>query len=226
MLREVVADVWVIESAFEKVGIDFGARMTIVRRKNGELFAYAPFAISDEEAMAIRSLGEVRDIVAPNAAHFMEIREFTSRFPDATLWTLPEIDKRVDGLRYQHLESLPERWKEDFEGLLVDGLYGFREWVFLHRASRSLIVTDLGFHLPKPQKPLARIAFRLNGVTRRFGTTRFVRHLIRLGKKDKVRENIRIILGWDFERIIAGHGFIEESRAKQKLRTAYSFLDV
>ncbi|BCM92173.1 hypothetical protein IAD21_04052 [Abditibacteriota bacterium] len=226
MFRELHSDLWAIETPFQMIGMDMGARMTVARRSNGDLLAYAPFAITDEEEAAIREKGTVRDIVAPNPTHFTEIGDFARRFPDATLWSLSELDKKLADVPHQILESAPDSWNADFDSLLFDGPRGFREWVFCHRASKSLIVTDLGFQLPRPKTPINRIASRMNDVGVKFGPSRFERTLMKVGDKELERQNIETILKWDFERIVPGHGLVIEEGAKAKFRVAYGFLGV
>lgn len=225
MLREITADLWAIETPFELMGMKMGARMTVARRFNGDLFVYAPFAVSDEDAATIRERGEVRDIVAPNPGHFTEVSDFAKRFPDAKLWVIPDMDKKVSDVPHELLEQMPESWKEDFDGVLFNGSPFFREWAFCHRASKSLLLTDLAFHLPRPATPINRIAARLNDVGRRFGVSRAWRTGLRLGA-NRNRECVQTILGWNFERIVPGHGFVVEKNAKEKFRSAYRFLGV
>ena len=226
MLREIAPDVWAIETPFELVGMKMGARMTIVRRANGDLWVYAPFAVSDEEADAIREKGEVRLIVAPSIGHFTEISDFARRFPDATLWALPQLENKLKDVPHQKLETMPEEWNADFDGLFFDGALLFREWVFCHRASQTLLMVDLAFHLPRPQTPLNRIAARLNDVGRHFAPSRIERTTMKLGDKKREREHLNTILSWNFTRIVPGHGFVVERAAKKQLRRAFRFLGV
>ncbi len=224
MLREIASDLWAIETPFELMGMNMGARMTIARRSNGDLFAYAPFTITDEDEAAIREKGTVRDIVAPSPGHYTGIKDFAGRFPDATLWVLPGLEKKVEDIPHQILEEAPESWHEDFDCLLFDGPRFASEWVFCHKASRSLLVTDLSFHLPRPVTPINRIAARLNDVGRRFGTSRAWRTMMKLGDKPLELKHVQTMLEWDFERIVPGHGFVIEEKAKAKLRAGFRFL--
>ena len=224
MLREITSDLWAIEEPFELMGMKMGARMTVARRPGGDLFAYAPFTISDEDEAAIREKGEVRDIVAPSPGHYTGVKDFAARFPEATLWILPGLQKKPEGVPYQLLEEAPESWKDDFDSLLFDGPRVASEWVFCHRASKSLLVTDLSFHLPRPVTPVNRIAARLNDVGRRFGPSRIWRTVMKLGDKPLELKHVQTMLGWDFERIVAAHGFVVEKNPKAQLRSAFRFL--
>ena len=226
MFRELASDLYVVEQPFRFIGLDMGARMTIVRRKNGDLWVYAPFKVSPDEEAAIKAAGKVTDIVVPNSFHTTQVGEFTRRFSDATVWALPEVKKELSGVPHETLETVPEEWKRDFDSLLFDGGVGFREWAFCHRASKTLLVTDLGFRLPRQKTAIGRVVARLNDVSGKFGPSRFERTLIRMGIKTKARHEIEIVLGWEWERIAPGHGFVIERNAKRQLRAAYRFVGV
>ncbi len=226
MFRELASDIYVVEQPFRFFGLDMGARLTIVRRKNGDLWVHAPFKVSQEEEAAIKELGKVRDIVVPNSFHYTQVGDFARRFSDATVWALPELKSKLAGVPHETLESAPEEWHLDFDSLLFDGAKGFREWTFCHRASGTLLITDLGFRLPRPKTPVARIVSRLNDIGGKFGPSRFERTLIRWGDKTKTRHQIEILLGWEWERIAPGHGFVVEKNAKRQLRAAYRFVRV
>lgn len=221
MFREITPDLFAVEQSFAMLGLDLGARMTIVRRAGGDLWVYAPFHLEADEETALKNAGHVGQVVVPNIAHTTQVGQFSRRFPDATVYALPEAEKRLGGVPHETLETLPPDWSGDFDGLLFDGARGLREWVFLHRASRTLILTDLSFDLPKPKTPLGRIVARADDVGRGFGPSRVERAAMLLGDKKRQRAQLETMLGWDFERILPGHGFVIERGGKEKLREAF-----
>ena len=226
MFRQIEPDLYVVEQPFEFLGLQMGARMTIVRRKDGELWVYAPFKVSEGEESAIREHGRVSDIVVPNTFHTTQVGEFSRRFPDATVWALPELKSKLAGVPHETLEVVPGEWKSEFDALLFDGAKGFREWAFCHRPSRVLLITDLGFHLPRPKTPVGRIVARLNSIKARFGPSRLERTLMKLGNRTRERQQLQTMLDFDFGRILPGHGFVIERDAKKQFRAAYRFLGV
>lgn len=226
MFRELEADLYAVEQSFEFFGLDMGARMTIVRRKNDDLWVYAPFKVSEEEETAIRAKGKVRDIVVPNTFHFTQVGDFARRFSDATVWALPELKSKLSGVPHETLETMPDEWKEDFDGFLFEGAKSFREWTFCHRPSRTLLITDLGFHLPRQKTARGRVVARLNDVGRHFGPGRFERALMKRGHKTRERQALQTILDFDFGRILSAHGLVVEREAKRQFRAAYRFLGV
>jgi len=221
MFREITPDLFVVEQSFAMLGLELGARMTIVRRTGGDLWVYAPFHLEADEETALKKAGHVSEVVVPNTFHTTQVGQFSRRFPDATVYALPEVEKKLGGVPHEVLETLPPEWSKDFEALLFDGARGFREWVFLHRASRTLILTDLSFQLPKPNTPLGRIVARADDVGRGFGPSRVERAAMLMGDKKRQRAQLETILSWDFERILPGHGFVIERDAKRKLRDAF-----
>ena len=226
MLRELQADqLWCIESPLPMLGLQFGARLTIARLSDGTLWVHAPFAISDEDAAAIGARGEVAHIVAPNNFHFKEIGEFTQRFPDAQLWVAPALATKMDDIPHLPLRALPPSWNGDFDAVLFEAALGYQEWVFCHRATRTLIVTDLIINAPRPDNPLGRVTSALLDEGRGAKPSRLVRGAIYAGRDLKAaRATLDEILSWDFERVVMAHGAVISSDGKRVLRRGFRWL--
>lgn len=207
------------------LGLQFGARLTIARLRDDSLWVYAPFAISDEDEAAIREQGDVAHVVAPNNFHFKEIGEFTRRFSDAQLWVVPALATKMDDLPHLPLHSLPPVWAQDFDGVLFDAALGYEEWIFCHRATKSLIATDLIMNVPRPDNPLGRFVGAVLDEGRGCKPSRLVKAAI-LGGRDlkSAREQIEQILSWNFERIIMAHGDIVPRDGKRILRRALRWI--
>ncbi len=216
---------WCIDEPMPMFGLQFGARLTIARLHDDNLWVYAPFAISNADESAIRALGEVRHIVAPNNFHYKEIGEFTRRFPDAQLWVVPALATKLDELPHLPLHSLPPDWSQDFDGQLFDAALGYEEWIFCHRASRSLILTDLVLNVPRPNNPLGRVVGAILDEGRGCKSSRLVRAAIYGGRDmNKARAQVKSILRWDFKRIVMAHGDIVPRDGKRVLRRALRWI--
>ena len=61
-------DLWVKGGSFSSLGAKGSTRMTILR-VGGDLLAYSPVALSNNDVEAISKLGEMRWVVAPNGFH-------------------------------------------------------------------------------------------------------------------------------------------------------------
>ena len=216
---------WCIEEPLTMLGLQFGARLTIARLHDDSLWVHAPFAISDEDETAIREQGEVGHIVAPNNFHYKEIGEFTRRFPDAQLWVTPALATKMDDVPHLPLHSIPPDWSRDFDGVLFNAALGYEEWVFCHRASRSLILTDLVLNIPRPNNPLGRIVGAALDEGRGCKSSRLVRAAIYGGRDLKrARAQVNSILRWDFRRLVMAHGDIVARDGKRVLQRALRWI--
>ncbi len=226
MLQTLVPNqLWFIESPMTMLGLHFGARLTIARLHDDTLWVHAPFAISDEDEAAIREQGAVAHVVAPNNFHYKEIGEFTRRFPAAQLWVVPALATKLDDIPHLPLYSLPPDWSQDFDGVLFDAALGYEEWIFCHRATKSLILTDLILNLPRPANPLGRIVSALLDEGRGAKPSRLVRAAIYVGRDLKrARKLVNQVLLWDFTRIIMAHGNIIPRDGKRSLRRAMRWI--
>ena len=216
---------WCIESPMTMLGLHFGARLTIARLHDDSLWVHAPFAISDEDEAAIREQGEVSHVVAPNPFHFKEIGEFCQRFPDAQLWVVPALATKMDDVPHLPLHSMPPDWSRDFDGQLFDAALGYEEWIFCHRATRTLILTDLVLNIPRPDNPLGRLVGAALDEGRGCKSSRLVRAAVYGGRDMKgARSQIDPILRWDFRRLIMAHGDIIARDGKRVLRRALRWI--
>lgn len=216
---------WCTEEAMPLLGLQLGARLTIARLHDDKLWVHAPFAIGDADEAAIREQGDVAHIVAPNNFHFKEIGDFTRRFPDAQLWLVPALATKMDELPHLPLHSLPPDWSADFDGVLFDAALGYQEWLFCHRATKSLILTDLITNVPRPDNPLGRITSAISDEGRGAKPSRLIRAAIKGGRDlKKARALINQILDWDFERVVMAHGTIISRNGKRILRRAMRWI--
>ncbi len=226
MLKTIAPNqLWCIEAPMTMLGLHFGARGSIARLHDDTLWVHAPFAISDEDEAAIKDQGAVAHIVAPNNFHYKEIGEFTRHFPDAQLWVVPALATKLGELPHLPLHSIPPDWASDFDGVLFDAALGYEEWIFCHRASKSLILTDLVLNVPRPNNPIGRVIGAILDEGRGCKSSRLVRAAI-LGGRDleTARAQVNQILRWDFERVIMAHGTIIPRDGKRVLRRALRWI--
>ena len=96
------------------------------------------------------------------------------------------------------------------------------EVVFLHRASRTLVVTDLCFNVRHSDHLGTRLFMRVNGAYGRFGPSRLLRSLVR--DRPALRASLERILAWDFERVVVTHGEVLEHGGRDALRAGFAWL--
>jgi hypothetical protein len=202
-----------------KIGIvPFISRTTIVRLPDGGLWVHSPGSLTEDALAELKALGRVSAIVAPNQFHHLFVQEFAEAVNPAPLFAAPGLAaKRPDLVISETLSDEPSaQWQDTFEQLHVRGMPKFEEVIFLHKASRSLIVTDLVFNLGR------EMPFRTQLVTRMFGTygRLAISRLFRSFIKDQVAfdRSIKRLADWEFDRVIMAHGDVLETDATERIR--------
>ncbi|GIW44286.1 MAG: hypothetical protein KatS3mg077_1568 [Candidatus Binatia bacterium] len=224
VLRALADNVWVADRPLDLLVGNIGARMTIVRLQSGGLFIHSPVLPDAPTCAALRSIGPVVGVVAPNKTHHFFVRRFQQAFPEAEFWIAPGlVQKRPElGFANSLTDNAPPLWSSDLAQLHVRGIPVLEEVVFFHPSSKTLILTDLVFNMPAEPRADWRLKLflRLNDARGRFGPTRLVRNLIR--DRRAFRAALERILEWDFERIVMSHGAVLEHRGREAFAQAFA----
>lgn len=227
--KPVAENVWIIDSGpMRPGGIPMPVRMTVVRLDNGDLLLHSPTQVTDALIAALQPLGPVRHLVAPNIAHWTYVAGWQARFPDAVTWGAPGLrdrrQVRAAGLRIDHdlAEEAPDAWRDEIEQGVIRGA-GFAEVYLFHRASRTLMLTDLVQHLRSRRLPIAtRVFSRLAG-TEAGGTPRYLRLALYL-RYGEVAATLRAMLALTPERVIFAHGAWFDRDGAARLRQALRWI--
>jgi len=193
--------------------------MTVVRLANGQLWLHSPVPISAETKAQLAALGEVAFIVAPNRFHHLYAGDCAAAFPSATLFGAPGLAKKRPDLRMQTLRAAPEpEWESELDQVFVEGVPALKETIWFHRASRTIIVTDVCQYVAGDVPLSSRLYTGLMGVYRRVAVSKAVR----LAIKDRAAfaGSVRRILAWDFDRVIFAHNVILERDAYGSVKRA------
>ncbi len=225
MFRQVDDELWVIDHRPRPgAWFPFGTRTTLVRLSDGGLFMHSPGPLSISLAKQIDALGPVRCIVAPNDFHHLYVAENARAWQGASIHLAPGLAAKCRDLSYNAelaADPAPE-WSTDLDQCWVRGASRVNEVVFLHRPSRTLIVTDLVFNVHLGSTRSERLFLRAMGIEGRITSTRLMRWLTR--DRIAARTAADRILGWDFERVIMAHGEIIERGGKDELRRGLAWL--
>lgn len=204
-------------------GLEIGARMTAVDLDGaGSLLVISPIHLTENIAAELKSLGQVRYVVAPNKWHHLYLNDFRSVYPDAQYFCAPGLEKKRADFRFDGVIDSPSNfpWNPHLEHHLVEGASMFSEVVFHHPQSRSLIMTDTGLHICESSPFLTKIVFRLMGGYKKFGLTYLERKAF-IEDAAAFRRSMERIALWDFDRIIVAHGDVIESCTKNHFTKAY-----
>jgi hypothetical protein len=218
--RAIGPGIWVVDRRVFLGGARLASRATVVDVGAGGIAIISPPAdVTDE----IERLGTVEAIVAPNSFHYLHASAWLGRHPNATFFVAPELPRRVAGLppAIELAADAAPPWREALPFVVLGPDRGVSEVVFFHRASRTLVLTDVASNLVDVERLADRLAFRVSGMPRGFGPTRNSRRLL-LRDRTRVRETLRAVMQWPFERIVVAHGAVVERDAADVFVSAFA----
>ena len=230
-LKPVADGVWIVDSAMRADGLTMPIRMTVIRLTGGDLMLHSPTRFSDDLKRALDQLGRIRHLVAPTFAHWVFLREWQDRCPDAATWAAPGLRERrqvrKSGLRLDHdlADAAPSAWAEEIEQAVVRAGLGIAEVAFFHKPTRTLVLTDLVLNVDPQKVPaLARPALRLAGVLAPDGMAAPpLRLAIRLRRNDAALALSRLLARHP-ERVIFAHGSWFDRDGEAALRRSLRWL--
>ena len=232
-LKPFADDVWVVDGPTIMFGlpllkIPFSTRMTVLRLNGGRLLLHSPTRITEALVSQITAIGAPNWIVGPNRLHYWWIPDWKARYPAAQVFIAPGIVRRAAGKRDvkgRSLKETPLPWAGEVDTLAAGGGY-LDEFAFFHRASRTLILTDLmeNIETSHVHSAVLRFVMRLaragdgEGATPRDLRLTYRRHL------PELRAAVLTMLSWQPERIVLSHGRCYTANGAEKLRCAFGWL--
>jgi hypothetical protein len=220
LLAPLADGLWSAEhDLFMPGGLHFRGRMLVVRLADGGLLLHSPVPVDDALAAALAALGPVRVLVAPNNLHHLHLGPAQERYPSALTWAAPGLGAKRPELRIDHVlgtETPP--WAGELEPHFIAGIPWMDESVFFHRATGTLVVTDLFFHIHSADLAnlRSRFFFWVYGVANRPRQS----PIVRLQTKDRAAagQSAQALLGLPVQRLVPAHGRVVEERAAAVLR--------
>lgn len=232
VLKPVAENLWIVDSGPQQaMGLTLPVRMTVIRLGNGDIWLHSPTRFNSELRREIETLGPIRHLVAPNIAHWTHLKNWQTSCPAAVTSASPNLRQRPqvqrEGLRLDRdlTDAPPGEWSGEIEQVVVPGGAGFREVAFLHRPTRTLILTDLIQNLEPEKLPLGtRVFAKLTGIQAPDGKApAYLRLVIRL-RRDEAKEAVSRIVAWNPERVIFSHGQWFERDGAESLKRAFRWL--
>jgi hypothetical protein len=223
-VRQLDSDLWIVDSPLRFMGLEVGARMTVVRLPGGEVWVHSPIAATPELVREVQALGRIAYLVAPNRLHHLFVGEWQKACPEASVYVAPGLaQKRPDLTSTGVLTGEAESgWAGTLDQVLVSGFPFANEVVFFHRPSTTLIVTDLAFNVCSSSPLLTRFVFRMSRAYGRLSPTLLERLLVR--DRSAFARSLQSILDWPFERVVVAHGEVSEAGGREELIRGYSWL--
>ncbi|KAG8863503.1 hypothetical protein FRB96_008243 [Tulasnella sp. 330] len=231
VIREVTPGIWTFSRPFLRAPfIPIGGRSTAVKLQDGSVWLLASTTADDETLTKIREIGPVKYVVAPDAGHWLNLQKFSEAFPDAKVIGVDVLEAKVPSVKFAGLYGKdPAGTLYGYEPEIIGHHFsGFenKDVAFLHAPSRTLIEADLLFNLPATEqysksKDSAKTWVPFVGSLSPWkGPHKFI--LKQLGKGPSMKDDAKLVAGWDFDRIIPCHGDVIETRGNEAWKAAYA----
>ena len=227
-LRPVAEDIWIADGpSVPAFGLPIPVRMTVVRLPDGGLWLHSPIQAKPGLVAQVQGLGPIRHLVAPNLAHFSWLPDWKKEAPEAAAWAAPGVrgrarrqGKAVDWAG-ELSDEAPPGWAGAIDQMVVKGSPVLKEVAFLHRASRTLILTDLIENLEAETLPVwLRMPAKLGGVAAPDGKAPpHVRAVFT--NRRALKASVERLIDWAPERVLLAHGRWIERDGTAELRRRF-----
>ena len=194
------------------LGVRINRTVTVIRLDAGKLVIHSTAPFSPEDVAAIHALGEPGWLVEATNVHDTFAKEGRAAFPGIP-YLAPEGFSGHAEVPTQPLSPPPAEWAAELSILELAGKAELmREYVFLHRPSRTLIEADLAFHVTSGASLGLRLyasAALVGGKDHDTAMPRAERWGVQ--NETAFEHSLEAMMAWDFDRVITGHGDVPET---------------
>lgn len=227
-MKELGSGIWIFEGGVVSFfAMPYSTRMTVVRLSTGQLWIHSPIALTPALRLEIDALGDVAYLVAPNALHHLFLGDWQQVYPRAKSYGTEEVIQKRQDLRFDGELNAADHypWGEEIEQVLFTGSKAMEECVFFHKASGTLVVTDLVENFsPNVFKPWQRVLARGVGILAPNGKMPVDWRLSFMFGKKEARGHLQHILGWCPKTVVMAHGEVIENDGVDFLKKSFDWL--
>ena len=217
-MEQVAENLWSLQFPLRLLGANMQRHVTIIRLESGAVVVHSTGPFTKADVDAVSALGRVGWVADVMLRHETFSKEGKAAFP-AAVFLGPAGFSKEAGFPVEGLLPAPAEWGSELRVIRLDGRPSMEEHAFFHAPSRTLIVADLLFN-PDPAESwwtrllVSLVAGRKDGP----GVSRAVR----VAMKDKAgfQKSLAEVRGWDFDRIIVGHGSMVPTGGKAQFDEA------
>lgn len=232
-LKAIAENVWIVDGPIIRFGMPwpkmpFPTRMTVIRLADGGLFVHSPTPPTEPLAAEIDAAGSVRHLIGPNRIHYWWIPDWRRAYPQAQVWLAPRIvgqsRGRIDFPASELDGGAGYPWDDEIATLPVVGAY-MTEFVFFHRATRTLVLTDLIENFePKRLGPIMRLVTRLASVLDPDGQMPRDMRVSFRNHRPALRSAVEQMIAWRPERVVLAHGRWYDADGTAELERAFRWV--
>ncbi|MEW6640178.1 MAG: DUF4336 domain-containing protein [Pseudomonadota bacterium] len=227
MMKEFGHEIWIADGAKVAVaGFHYPTRMAVIRLPGDALFVWSPIRLTDSLRATVDTLGKARYIVAPNSGHHLFLAEWKQAYPAARLYAPPGLRQKRRDLAFDgDLSDTPSPdWAGEIDQVMMHGNMITTEVVFFHRASGTVLFTDLLQQIPA--ELLSGWRMLVAKLDLMVGSEPTVPRKFRLAftNRQRAREALARILAWPADKVLMAHGTPVEQSAHAFLHRAFGWL--
>ncbi len=213
-------DLWVVQRPLAFLGLELGTRMSVIRFGD-DLLLHSPVAPNDALCNALADLGRVRWVIGPNRFHHLYLGGWMALGAEG--WAVPSLHRKRADLTFSGTVGTASPWPDALQTFALSCFPCGDEAVFLHRPSRTLVVSDLLFNFGADTPLLTRVTMRIGLAYPGVCCSALERVLM---KRPAARRDLAHILAWDFDRVVLAHGAVVGEGGHDALRQAYDWLAI
>ncbi len=216
--QPIAENLWLLGYPLKMLGADLRRNVTLIRLRSGKLVIHSTAPFSPEDVAAIRALGEPGWLLDGVLRHDTFAKEGREAFPEIP-YLAPEGFSGAVGFPTLPIVPAPAEWEGELFALEIQGAPAARDTALLHVSSHTLILTELIFNFGQDEPLWTELLLRVAvGGEHHPGMSRPFKAGVK--NEEAFRSSVATILGWDFDRVIVGHGDVIENDGKKKLRAA------
>jgi hypothetical protein len=148
--------------------------------------------------------------------------EWSREFPEARVHAPAALAKKRSDLRIDRRHGDAPEFGDELAEIPIAG-FRLAETALVHRASRTLVVTDLVHNVGRPEDTWTKLYTKLMGFYDRVALSRVLRWTA-FDDRGAARRSVDQLLEQPFEGLVVGHGAPITTHAHELLATALQFL--
>jgi hypothetical protein len=214
-LQKIDKGLWRLDSNFVVWGCKGSVRMTVIETARG-LVIYSPVHLSETHVEAIRQIGVVTTIIAPNLYHHFYLRACIAHFPGALVLTPAGLSEKIGALhKAEVVTELTDFGAGEEVDFHIFAGHSLRETMLFHRPTGTLITADLLYNFQPEHCAAEKTFFRLIGA---YGAPSVpFYHRFAVENREAVSAMVDRVRRWPVRRIVMCHGRIVESGASREI---------
>lgn len=224
IFSEIVEGVFVSTEPVRILGTRLTAAMTVLRLEDGKLLLHSPVKLTAERQSAVRRLGDLAHIFAPNLFHHTWAADWATAFPGARLHAPRGLSKKRPDLnihRYHGSDADPD-WVGFIEEIPIEGCR-LAESALFHQPTGTLVVADLVHNVGRPSGFWTKTYTSLMGFYDTVALSSMLRWTA-FSDRTAARRSLDSILALPIERIIVGHGSPVVTAPREQLSEAFRWM--